>query len=479
MDTLVKHLVSLNGHGQYWSNQELLLLAVSGGADSMALLDAMNRLPESQKPRLRVIHVHHHLRPEADEEARFVESACRTRGIAFVQRDWPQELHPSSGWEAAAREARYRFFQEELAVSGASGLVTGHHGDDQMETILMRLTRGSTIEGMAGIKTARAFGPGQLFRPFLGVAKDDLYAYCHRNGVAYHEDVSNRDSRYARNRYRKQVLPFLKEENPQAVQHFQQFSEDLLALWEVASVQLETAVSRCFYQEENTWVGSVSCLAELPRDVRRLVLGYFLRHVWEVGEGAVQRSHVEDIMGLMDGSQPQASLHLPGGRRVRRKYNQLFFLLEQERRSSEEHSFLAKLNLNQWLELPFNGKMGLFSYHVGKDVLAGMRDGEAILLKEGTRIPLTVRHPQPGDRIRMNPAAPFTKKLARLFIDRKVPHERRRQAYVVQEESGEIVWVPTYAQSLQALSATQENEGNISTQSGYIVIYKKDDEVKR
>lgn len=482
MDTLIKHLIQLNEREGYWQTQDVVLLAVSGGADSMALLDAMHRLPESQKPQLRVIHVHHHLRPEADEEAALVARACRERNLPHVQWDWDPATHPGKGLEAAAREARYQFFSKEMTASGGEAVVTAHHGDDQMETILMRLTRGSTIEGMAGIRPVRPFATGKLLRPFLGVGKEEIYAYCHRNGIDYREDASNDESAYTRNRYRQQVLPFLKEENAQAVQHFQEFSDDLLALWEVAGPQVATLVARCFSQGRGEWVLSIPQLRGCTRRVQQLVVGHFLEYIWGAERGLFQRSHVNDILKLMEGNQPQASLQFPGGRRVQRKYEHILFLEGHAaactERTSGVQSFHAKLGLNQWLELPFNGKMGLFSYDAGQDLLAGMPGSEAILLKEGTRLPLTVRYPQAGDRIRLNPAAPFTKKLARLFIDRKIPHEQRRQTLVVQGEDGGILWVPAYAHSLHVRPASQENTGDNRPHDGYIVIYKKDDEVK-
>lgn len=482
VDPLVKHLSQVNRRYHFWEREDTLLLAVSGGADSMALLAAMSALPASVRPRLRVLHVNHHLRPESKEEADLTARICSASGIPCVLKDWRQSEHPTSGLEAAARLVRYQFFLEEMAATKAKFLVTAHHGDDQMETILMRLTRGSTLEGAAGIKMSRPFGTGHIIRPFLGVEKQELYDFCFRNQVEFREDSSNVDPAFTRNRYRHEVLPFLKQENPQANVHFQQFSEDLLALWETAAPLIESLVASCFVFTNGCWQLDIPAIQKQSLGKRRLMVSHFLQEVWGAPKGTFQRSHTDDILDLIAGRQPQAVLHFPGERLVQRNYGKVCFYTGEsdvfDRQEGAIFSLPAKLGLNQWLELPFNGKMGLFSYETGKGLLEQVEYDEAIFLAGQTRLPLVIRHPQPGDRIRMNPAAPFTKKLARLFIDRKLPNTVREKTLVVQDDAEEILWVPGHARSVCVQQALKETVSGSQLHDGYLLIYKKNDEVK-
>lgn len=129
--------------------------------------------------------------------------------------------------QLASRQARYDFFGEIMEKYGYNYLALGHHGDDQVETILMRMTRGSSSAARAGIPFMRPFATGYIFRPFLSLTKAELEEYCQQQNLVPRIDPSNKKSIYSRNRFRNEILPFLKAENQHVHEHFQRFSEEL------------------------------------------------------------------------------------------------------------------------------------------------------------------------------------------------------------------------------------------------------------
>src|SRR5699024_3718936 len=137
---------------------------------------------------------------------------------------WPKESHPISGTEEAARKFRYTFFSEIMGSEHADFVVTAHHQGDQVETILMRLVRGSQLDSLTGIQPSRHFYSGKLIRPLLPLSKEDLYHYAERNTLPYMEDAYNISAEFTRNRYRQVILPLLREENPQLDHHLAQFA---------------------------------------------------------------------------------------------------------------------------------------------------------------------------------------------------------------------------------------------------------------
>lgn len=452
MNPLVKRLQEENAVGRFWQSSDTVLLAVSGGVDSMALLDAFHRLPEEEKPSLQVLHVHHHLREEAEQDCETVRDYCFLHRIPFQVRHWEPHLHPESNLEAAARAFRYHFFEKQMEEQKAAVLVTAHHADDQMETILMRLTRGSTLSGYAGIRKERPFGPGKLVRPFLRVEKPELYDYCQKYQVPYCEDRTNQTLAYTRNRYRHQVIPMLKKENEQAAAHFSDFSDDLQSLLDIALPVVEESFSVCFKKVATGWQLTIPNFTKMSTKMQQVLIGFFLQEFWSKEGVSFQRSHVQAILSLIAATQPQAELTLSGGK-VRKRYERLYFdsrtnSQEEKTDLSAKTTYLAEMDLNEWLELPFNGKIGLFSYKEARTFCQLPTDTEWVYLEEGIKYPLYVRFWQSGDRIRLNKKAPFTKKISRIFIDKKIPREERTKAVIVADAEGTILWVPGHACSI-------------------------------
>jgi tRNA(Ile)-lysidine synthase len=209
-----------------WSPSEwcdvTILVAISGGADSAALLCAMLASRKSGAGRLYAAHFNHRLRAEADSDEQFVRDFCARAGIPYeVGRAEATQITsaPGEGIEEAARRARYEFLESAAGRLGARFIVTAHTGDDQAETILYRILRGTGVGGLSGIARARPLGCGTLIRPLLGFRRAEIEQYLADLGQPYRQDASNFDCRFTRNRIRHELLPLLiREYNAQAVE---------------------------------------------------------------------------------------------------------------------------------------------------------------------------------------------------------------------------------------------------------------------
>ena len=210
-----------------------IVVACSGGADSVALLRALDLLRGRRTWRLRltVAHVQHHLRPaeEAEGDAAFVEALAGQLGLAFVRRDIaPAE--EAGNVEASARRQRYAVLAEMAEQVGASFVATAHHADDHLETILMALLRGTTVKGLRGIAWRRRLPEGAvLIRPMLGATRAEAEAVLKQLDQPWREDATNQDRRRTRARLRHEVLPVLRELRPSVARKALELSDSLRA----------------------------------------------------------------------------------------------------------------------------------------------------------------------------------------------------------------------------------------------------------
>ena len=223
-----------------------ILIAVSGGPDSMALAHVLRRYAQEQKEQgisLVISHIHHGVRPESDEEEKMVRNMARDWQIPclihhFDSQAYAQEMGLS--FQTAARQWRYEQWEKDMEEEKCTHLATAHHLGDQGETILYRLLRGAGTAGLGGIYPQQ----GSLIRPFLTVSKEDILAYCHREGIPYALDYTNEEPIYVRNKIRLQLIPLLeKNYNPNVLETLGKTAEILR--WDEEYLREET---------ENFWV---------------------------------------------------------------------------------------------------------------------------------------------------------------------------------------------------------------------------------
>ncbi len=304
-----------------------VLLAVSGGADSVGLLRAMCALGGSGSGRIVAAHLNHGLRGEqSDADEAFVVDLCRRLGVGCeVGRSNVARLadQQGDGLEAAARKARYRFLAETAGRFGARFVATAHTADDQAETILHHILRGTGLRGLSGIRRVRRLGPAVLIRPVLQFRRAEVRAYLQELGQPYREDASNADLHLTRNRIRHELLPRLAADfNPRVV-------EALLRLGRLAgeaqSVLAGMAERLCERFAHPLSDGSVRIDAEGLADQPPYLVCEMLAGVWASQGWPVQamgRAEWETLAQMLaacalSGKQPPAARTFPGGVGVR------------------------------------------------------------------------------------------------------------------------------------------------------------------
>ena len=217
-----------------------IIIGVSGGADSVALLHVLNRWKEEFQWQLEVVHIHHGLRGiEADKDMKFVETLCQTWGIICHTISFDVRKESSKrglGWEETGRVLRYESF---ATIAKGDLIAVAHNEDDQGETILMRLCRGTSLVGLGGIRPVR----GNIVRPLLYCSREEIETYCQRENLLYCTDATNLETIYTRNKIRLQVMPLLETLYPKAKQQIAKTAQIVLEENGYIEEQVELAFS--------------------------------------------------------------------------------------------------------------------------------------------------------------------------------------------------------------------------------------------
>jgi len=372
--------------------------AVSGGMDSMAMLDALIALTDSCDFSLTVVHFNHHLRgDESVQDEVFVREFCAERDIPLQVGRGDVAAYASEhgiGLEEAARSMRYAFFS---SFPELDYILTAHTADDNLETVLMRLVRGAGLHGLAGIPPVR----GKILRPMLEITREEILQYCEMHGVPYVKDSSNDSDAFFRNRIRHSVVPLLKRENPSLVSD----TAEMCRLLSDEDRYMQDQARQLFTQLVPHGTLHCSALLAHPEAMRLRVMGMFLSDVPEIG-----KTHLFSALKLSEGDHPSASMDLPCGYRLRRVYDELELVPPAENITSPES---ASIQPGQTVSF---GPWTITCSGPGKqpENAPNALSMDASVLK----YPLAIRSRLPGDKIRL-PGG--TKKISRLLIDEKVP----------------------------------------------------------
>ncbi|HEU5181497.1 MAG TPA: tRNA lysidine(34) synthetase TilS [Candidatus Polarisedimenticolia bacterium] len=421
-----------------WKAPESVLVAVSGGSDSVALLHLYARLRNESPFPLGAAHLNHAVRgSESDEDERFVaELARRLQVPLHTARLAPQALEgKGEGWEAAARKARYQFLREIAAQVGASRVAMGHTKDDQAETVLMRLLRGSGRRGLGGIHPAVE---GVFIRPLLGFTKQELAGYLQERGEIWREDSSNRSRANLRSRIRHDLIPALRGEfNPDLVDTLARTAEVFREEDDyLASVTAEIA-RRLIRSESHSLSLGIPALRALPAALRRRLLRSFVEQAFSPGLPPPDFALTSILEALIEEARHGAAANLPGGLQARVLYADLVIARPME------------LPL-EVVPLPIPGQASLpelgFRLCARRAPVSEVGDPRQVTSAERALLdadslpgPLAVRHRRKGDLFRPL-GAPGESKLKSYFIDHKVPRPARDRVPLV--VSGDrIAWV--------------------------------------
>ena len=415
-----------------------LAVACSGGLDSLVLLHLLRFALPDPAPGLRVAHFDHRMRAESADDREWVAGLARAWGLPL---HWAR-AGEVPGSEEEARSLRYGFLEGLLAAGEAEWVLTAHHADDQAETVLFRILRGTGPRGLSGIPESRR--PG-ILRPLLPFARSELEAYASRHRLRPREDPTNDSVRHARNRIRRRLLPELEAVHPGA-------RRGLLRLARNASREraaLDHLLDRELGELATTAAAGVAvdraALLRFPRPLRSALL----RRLAESIGGSLSEAGTASAVEFITGKASGARLDLAGPLRIEREFDRIRIYRPArdpgpDAPSGGEEALLIEAPSAGGGEIDLSGTRFELRWKTGRAPPSAARGRKgawesASFDPAGLAFPLRVRSWLPGDRIRIRGRS---RKLAKLFREARIPRRERVRRPVVVDARGRVLWLP-------------------------------------
>ncbi len=416
-----------------------ILVGVSGGPDSVALLHILIELRDVYSLTVWAVHLNHMFRgQEAEEDARYVEALCKEMGVpSFIEAfDVPAYIKETGlSPEDAARRVRYLVYDHVAERVGANKIALGHNADDQAETVLMRLLRGTGLRGLGGIPPVR---DGKIIRPLIEITRGEIEAYCSENNLSTRIDATNLEPIYFRNKIRLELLPFIEENfSPTIKRHLSVLSDILREDEKCLDEEAQRLFRQLVYVTKDEVTIPIEDLLELSLAMQRRII----RKVFEESlslERPLAFDRVQEILDMANAGPTGSSLHLAEGLQVHRSHDALYFRQGQwEGGQWEEVLKVPGLTRIQDLELRSQVlqrrelKEETLIHHPGAPY--------AYLDLSSINRPIVVRNRRDGD-IFQPLGMDGKKKLKDFFIDEKIPRHRRFQIPLI-ATGNTILWV--------------------------------------
>ena len=400
-----------------------IVVACSGGPDSMCLLDLVTKLKDELNLNIIVAHVNHKLRSESEEEAKMVENYAKENNITFELLEITDYIN-GNFTEEDARKRRYNFFNEIIKKYQASALLTAHHGDDLIETILMRLTRGSNLSGYIGIKEISQNENYKTLRPLLSVTKDEIINYLKENNVPYRLDKTNEELKHTRNRYRHIVLPFLKKENPKVHEKYLKFSKELIEYDNFVNTYIK---DKKFIVDNSIVINKVSSEIDF---IKRKCLELLIKDIQKKDYFDVSDEQMNNLMKLYN--QSNKTIDLNNNYMGVNSYSKIYI-------KKKENKVLNEIVLDKDIKLE-----DYIFYYNSQD---GDNSNSCIYLNTSEiTLPLKIRGVLPGDKMKIKNLN-GSKKISDIFIDSKVPKDKRSTYPILVDSKNTVLWVPNLKKS--------------------------------
>jgi tRNA(Ile)-lysidine synthase len=441
-----------------------LLIGLSGGADSVALISGLIELCGALGLRIVAAHLNHRIRAaESDRDEEFVRAMCARLGIELIveRADGLDASSSSANLEERARDVRREFLLRGAARIQADFVALGHHRDDQAETVLMRLMRGAGAAGMAAMAER---GPGRLIRPMLSLSRVEIREYLGARGIPFVEDSSNSSPDILRNRIRAELIPMLEcEYAPGFSGRLTELATEMRSLDE-----LVTAIAA--RELDAMRVGGDALDVSGFGAVNRAVQGVAIRLFVAERMGSlrrISRAHIEAIRELLLEGGPSDSIDLPGGWRAEREYN-LFRLVEARVEREDGARFSVAIAPDGITIVSVAGFK--FEASTIAAVDASMPDSLSVAMFDAAKIAgagLVARNFMRGDRIH-SLGMSGTRKVHDVFVDRKIPRARRVRFPIV-SVGDTIAWLPSLVRADWAL-VTKSTETVLRVEASEIAV---------
>ena len=433
---------------------DCIAAAVSGGADSVCLLLLLKELEQSMGFSLYAVHVEHGIRGEESmQDASFVKELCEALNIpceTFFVDALAYAKEQKMGLEEAARILRYEKFRA-YAMQKKAKIALAHHMEDNAETVLFQMLRGSSLTGLGGILPLRTDERGITYiRPLLTAHRYEIEAYLKSVGQTFCIDATNLENDYSRNYLRNIVMPYLQKINAQAVSHINKTACDILEVRDYIEIEAQKQMELLVKQKQNSWYLDITALTELHIALQKQIVYQFLAKA-SGSKKDIASVHVERLLSLAN-MQSGKQIHLPYGLIAKREYSNLCLYLKEDKKQITHDLSNIFISEEMLLECSKNEKS--ISFSIGEQgetfsirVLKKTSEIEEIPKKTYTKWldydkikqGFCIRIRQSGDYF-ISDAMGHRKKLKQYFIDEKISTSKRNTMWLLAQES-EVFWI--------------------------------------
>lgn len=405
------------------SNTKNIVIGVSAGPDSMALL---HYLHTNTKYNIICAHINHNVRKESQEEEKYLKEYCQKNNIIFET--YTITEYKEKNFENEARKYRYKFYEEILKKYKTKYLFLAHHGDDLIETILMKIVRGSNLEGYAGIKEVSNLNNYYIIRPLLSYTKNDILKYNKNNKIKYYIDNTNTNNKYTRNRYRNNFLPLLKKEDINIHKKFLKYSKTLLE-YDIHIKKETDIIIKKIYKNNKL---DINKFIKLDNFMQKNILYKILNDIYDNKPNKISDKNITSIINLIYNSKNGIEINL------------------------SKNIIAYKLNNNLLISTKTNKKE--YRYEVSntietekfiiKKINNTQNNGNNIcrLNTDTINLPLYIRNVKKADKMQVL-GLNGTKLVHDILMENKIPKQIRTSYPVLVDNNDNILWIPNLKKS--------------------------------
>ena len=414
MNMLVEFINSLN------IGNNSIIVACSGGPDSMFLLYSLKNMGYN----VICAHVNHNVRIESKDEYKFLEKYCNEQNIIFEGIEI-KKYKKGKFSEEEAREFRYKYFEEIVKKYHAKYLFTAHHGDDLIETILMRIVRGSSLKGYRGFDIITKKNNYEIIRPLVYMTKEDIEKEIDKLKIPYVIDKTNYEDVHTRNRYRHYMLPFLKKEDKSVHLKFLKFSKKI----DECNSYFERELDKMYLKVYDDSSINIKEFMSIDSYLQKKIIEKVLSYMYPDNLYLVSDIHIDSIINLINNTKDNAQIDLPNNIIVLKEYGYIKFKKIDELVFSDyEYTLIDEVEVEYGIIKLVKESDDTSNYCIR-------------LNSNDIKLPLIVRNRRDSDRIQIKNLN-GTKKINDIFIDCKIDKEKRNSLPIVVDSNNTVVWIP-------------------------------------
>ena len=406
------------------NKNDIVVVACSGGPDSMCLLSLVNELKNELNLKIIVAHVNHKLRIESEEEKEMVENYSKENNLIFELLEITKYSNNKFS-EEDARKRRYDFFNKLIKKYNANVLLTAHHGDDLIETIQMRLTRGSNLSGYIGIKMINENNNYEILRPLLSTTKENILKYLNDKNIPYRIDKTNEELKHTRNKYRHYILPFLKKENKKVHEKYLKFSKELIEYDNFVNTYIR---NNNFIVDNSIVINKINGESDF---IKRKALELLIKEIQKDDIFDISDEQMKNLMKLY--TLDNKEIDLNNNYQGINSYGKILIL----KKNSE---ILNKVLIDKDM------KLSDYYFYYNDETKKDNTNSCILLNSNEIKLPLYIRSFDNGDRIVVKNLN-GSKKVSDIFIDNKVPKHKRSTYPILVDANNTILWVPNLKKS--------------------------------